>query len=224
MQNKYQIAMTEDDRKEGAAKFHQNIADLVRWIKDRETYKKMNIDKTPLSKEELVARLKSMAADETPRVRHLGAMCYCIVDPPKKRFKCDMCGKSVIYQSWQHDKVVTSVNEMKELGYDVKLDTVCKSCAEKLKEELYPNLKKPGEEGYDEFNDIYIFEINHIFYFRTSEDENYHRAIAYHNYDYEELLCLMRNQREYFDRQMRNHYLDEEKENLEFMTGIKFDI
>ena len=30
----------------------------------------------PLSKEELVARLRAIAADETPREEHFGAMCY----------------------------------------------------------------------------------------------------------------------------------------------------
>ena len=141
--------MKEDDRKEDKTKILQFFSDIVRWKKNRETYKQENIGKKPLSKEELVARLKALAADNTPRVRHLGAMCYCITDPPKKHFKCDLCGKNVIYQSWQHDEVVKTVNEMKELGYDVKLETVCKTCAEKLKDELYPDLKKPGEEGYD---------------------------------------------------------------------------
>ena len=216
--------MTEEEEKEGGLRFFHNLLDNVRWKENCEIFKKENMGKKPLSKEELVARLKALAADNTPRVRHLGAMCYCVTDPPKKRFKCDLCGKNVIYQSWQHDDVVKTVNEMKELGYDVKLDTVCKTCAEKLKDELYPDLKKPGDDGYDEFKDIHLFEINHIFYFRTSEDEDYHRAIAYHSYDYEELLCLMQNQREYFDGHMKNHFLDEEKENLEFMTGIKFEL
>jgi len=216
--------MTEEEKKEGERKAFQNLLDMVKWNKDRETYNRENKNKKPLSREELVARLKAMAADETPKVKHRGAMCYCIADPPEEHFKCDMCGQDTIYHSWQHEKVVKTVNEMKELGYDVKLETVCKSCAAKLKEELYPDLKKPGEDGYDEFKDIHIFEINHVFYFRTSTEEEYHRAIAYHNYYYDELLCFMQNKREYFDGHMGNHYLDDEKENLEFMTGIKFDI
>lgn len=182
------------------------------------------MEQRPLSKDELIARLKAMAADETPKERCRGAMCYSIMEPPEKHLICDMCGKDVAYHSWHHEKVIEIVNEMKELGYDVKVETVCETCAEKLKAELYPNMKKPGDKGYDEFKDIYIFDINHIFFFRTSSDEDYHRAIAYHPSDYKPLLCLMQNKPKYFSSQMRSHFVDEEVETLEFMTGIKFDI
>lgn len=179
--------------------------------------------KKPLSKEELVARLKAMAADETPRERHPGAMCYSICMPPENHLKCDMCGKDICYHSWNHETVIEMVDKMKKLGYDVKVDTVCETCAKKLKVELYPDLKKPDDDGYDEFKDIHIFDINHIFYFRTSSDEQYHRAIAYHPYNYKPLLALMQNEHEFLDGHGANHFTDEEKESLEFMTGINFD-
>ena len=182
------------------------------------------MEKKPLSKEELVQRLKVMAADETPKVRHMGAMCYSIMEPPEKHFKCEMCGKEYSYHSWNHDSIIEIVDEMKKLGYDVKVETVCKTCAEKLKNELYPDMKKPGDEGYDEFKDLWIFDINHIFYFRTSSKDEYHRAIAHHPSDYKPLLSLMQNKSSFFSSQGRSCFVDEEVENLEFMTGIKFDI
>ncbi len=180
--------------------------------------------KKPLSKEELVARLKAMAADDAPKVRHMGAMCYSIIEPPEKHLICDMCGNIVRYHSWNHERVIEIVDEMKKLGYDAKVETVCENCAQKLKDELYPDMKKPGDDGYDEFKDILIFDINHIFYFRTSPDEDYHRAIAYHPGEYKPLLSLMQNNSSYFSDQMRSKFVDEEIEALEFMTGIKFDV
>jgi len=184
-----------------------------------------NMAKKPLSKEELVARLKAIAADETPKVRHQGAMCYSVMEPPEKHSKCELCGNDISYHDWDnHESIIKMVNEMIELGYDVKVVTVCKKCAEIIKKELYPNMKSQDEDGFDHFKDIWLSDINEIFYFRTSSDTEYHRAIANHQYKYKPLLCLMQNKPHYFSSQMRSHFVDEEVETLEFMTGIKFDI
>lgn len=72
---------------------------------------------------------------------------------------------------------------------------------------------------------IYLFLTSIMFsFFRTSADEDYHRAIAYHPSDYKPLLSLMQNKSSFFSSQGRSCFVDEEIDNLEFMTGIKFDI
>jgi hypothetical protein len=100
---------------------------------------------------------------------------------------------------------------------------MCSSCAEKVKKELYPTMKSYGEEGFDRNKDIYIFDINHIFYFRFPNATECHRAIANREYQYEALLTLMRNERMYLNDFGRSHYIADEIDTLEFMTGIKFD-
>lgn len=53
--------------------------------------------------------------------------------PPKKKATCDRCKKVFTYSRWDEGKKIKSVViEMKKLGYDVKVETVCRSCAEAL--------------------------------------------------------------------------------------------
>ena len=183
------------------------------------------MEKKPLTKEELIERLKAIAADDTPKQRHLGAMCYSMVEPPEKHHKCEMCGKDITYHDWDRlESIVGLVQEMAKLGYDVKVKTVCESCAEELKKELYPNIKSEDDEGYDWEKDIWIFDLNLIFYFRTSSEEEYHRAIANSENQYKSVLCLFQNKAEYQGGFGRNYFIDEELDTLEFMTGIHFEI
>ena len=46
----------------------------------------------PLSKEELINRLKAIAADNTPRIENPGAMCYSPMVPSQEHFSCEICG------------------------------------------------------------------------------------------------------------------------------------
>lgn len=181
--------------------------------------------KKPLLKEELVARLKAIAADETPREREIGAMCYSIMSPPEKHINCDMCGEDICYSDWNtHDTITEIVEKMAALGYDVKVETACHSCAEKVKKELYPDMKSEDDEDFDWEKDIWLSDINHIFFFKALGETEYHRAIANYKDSYRSLLALLQNKPMYYDSHDGNHYIDEEKDTLEFMTGIKFDI
>lgn len=183
------------------------------------------INKKPLSKEELIARLKAIASDETPRVYDRGAMCYCPAPPPLKLFICDACGHIALLREWNYTKEIKKViKEMTELGYDAKVEAVCKSCAERIKNELYPNSKSNGEEGFDYEEGFWIGEINHIFYFRLSEDTEYHRALENSIEHYDALLALMENRRIHSDGFGGNLYIADEIDTLEYMTGIKFNI
>ena len=181
-------------------------------------------NKKPLSKDELIARLKAIASDETPREEHHGAMCYSPCIPPMEQYNCDICNCDIEYRAGKNEAILNTVYEMRYYGYDVKVESVCKSCAEKIKKELYPNSKSRGEEGYDYKKDIWLGALNHIFYFRFPNDSEYHRAIANDESQYIALLTLMKNKRMYSGEFGGNRYIADEIDTLEFMTGIKFDV
>lgn len=183
--------------------------------------------KTPLNKEELVERLKAIAADETPRIDNPGAMCYSPIAPQTKHSKCNACGCDIHYYDFHdsEDKPIKKlVKEIAQLGYDVKVSTFCKTCAEKLKKELYPNKKSESEDGFNWETDVRIDEINYVFYFRTSADMEYHRAIANSSYKFMALLTLFQNKPMYSGNYDESHYIADEVDTLEFMTGIKFNV
>ena len=172
----------------------------------------------PLSKKELIERLKAIAADDSPREDEvMSAMCYCPAVPPMQKTKCDICGSEICYMGWGDDKISDYVKGIASLGYDVKVETVCESCAKKLKEEIYPNMKPDDED------DIWITEINHLFFFRTSANEEYHRAIANDESQYRTLLAFLQNEKKYLGGFDTYIYLADEIDTIEFMTGIKID-
>lgn len=181
----------------------------------------------PLSKEELIERLKAIAADETPRVDNPGAMCYSPIAPQTKHAKCSACGCDIQYYDYNdiEDKPIKKlVKEIAHLGYDAKVSTICKTCAEKLKKELYPNMKSEDEDGFNWKTDFRIDEINFVFYFRTSKETEYHRTIANSAYKYMALLTLLENERMYSGYYDESHYIADEIDTLEYMTGIKFNV
>lgn len=189
--------------------------------------------KKPLSREELVERLKAIAADETIRVENHGAMCYCPAEPFEKHVPCDLCGSDISYDIIMgdvHETILELVDEMADWGYDVKVKTVCKPCAEKIKEELYPvRMPKVDNEFTRRLilmrrDPVYLGEVNHVFYFRTSSDEDYHRAISNDHYQYKALLALMQNQQMYSGDYDESHYLADEINDIEFLTGIRYNV
>ena len=187
----------------------------------------------PLSKEKLIERLRIIAADETPRKEFFGAMCYSQMAPPQKTSKCDNCGSTITYHDWDTvESICSIVSEMTGLGYDVKVEKICRDCAKALMAELYP--EEPGEFKWDEIVcdgnqarpqriSVWVRDINMLFYFRSSPEEEYHRAIANRETYYSALLTLMQNERVYLDGFGNGHYIEDEKAILEFMTGIRFD-
>lgn len=182
-----------------------------------------------LTKEELIARLKAIASDETPREEIFGAMCYCPSSHSEERhIHCDICDRDMLYEVGfggdHHENILYQVKRIVDLGYDAKVETICKSCADKLKKKLYPDMKSYGDEGFDWEKDIVLTDVNHVFYFRLSADEEYHQTIAEDLYKYEALISLLENKPMYYDYFDNNHYIADEIDTFEFMTGIKFDI
>lgn len=139
-------------------------------------------NKKLLTKKELIAMLKAIASDKTPRVEHHGAMCYVPRTPLK--FICDACGQESFSERYDDDYTIIMgiIKEMTELGFDVKVEKVCDSCAEKIKKEL-------EADGIP----TWIRKINYIFFFRNPKDTEYHRAVVHGFYSYNELLTMMKN-------------------------------
>jgi hypothetical protein len=189
--------------------------------------------KKPLSKEELVARLKALAADPTPKEENYGAMCYSQMSPPQKQETCQLCGKEFVYRSWHKKEDISElVEKMKKKGYDVKLDVLCLECGEEMVKKIHPNClysrhdSENDNEDIDDDNienDIWPTDINFLFSFRTNNDVPYHQVIANYTNLYRTLYTLMENKRMYNDSHDASHYIDEETETLQFMTGINFD-
>ena len=90
--------------------------------------------------------------------------------------------------------------------------------------ENLPGSAKESNIDFDWEKDIWLSDINHIFFFKALGETEYHRAIANYKDSYRSLLALLQNKPMYYDSHDGNHYIDEEKDTLEFMTGIKFDI
>ncbi len=139
--------------------------------------------KKPLSKEELIARLKAIAADTTPKKQIFGAMCYSQMSPPEKRDTCQMCGTEFVYRDWHTKENITKmVNKMISLGYDVKIKILCSECGDKMVRQLYPDCRYCNpQKKYDRdcfFNTIWPDDINFLFFFRTKSDEPYHQALC----------------------------------------------
>ena len=85
-------------------------------------------------------------------------------------------------------------------------------------------MESDGEECFDKHEKIRIGDLNHIFYFRLPDDIEYHRTIANREGQYAALLTLLQNEQKYGDYFGNSHYIADDIDTLEFMTGIKFDI
>ncbi len=174
-----------------------------------------------LSKEELTERLKAIAKEEPPAQRIMGAMCYSTIPAPDVKIICDRCGKTFMNRSWDRDSIADIVKKIARLGYDAKLELLCSECCEKVANELYGNQDKYDE--FDDNNSIFIPRGNgtYLFYFRTNENESYHRALANNISYYKAVLAFLDGKSSYRDSFDAYNYLVEEINVLEFMTGLK---
>lgn len=152
-------------------------------------------------REELIQRLKAMAEEEVlPREQRLmGAMCYCPAAPDiTYTFSCPRCGR--IIKEFDYDsrdelnKITSLVEEMKQLGYDVKIERVCSICS--------------GNSG------MHPLDVDTLFYFRFKGMETYHVTVANHSPAYKVVLDFLCSKNPYYDSE---YY----KDIIEDMLGIK---
>ena len=174
-----------------------------------------------LSRNELIERLKSISNEKVPEQRSMGAMCYCM------RFTdiiltCDDCGIEITAEESNEKSVHGLVNRISALGYDIKVEHLCKECCCKVKEQLYPGIDEWLE--IDEEKKIYV-EVHHsnrLFYFRTKSTQPYHIALANPLYYYYPVLAFLEGKSSY-SYHGKEHFLSEEIYLLEYMTGLKVD-
>ena len=159
-------------------------------------------------REELIQRLKAMAEEEVlPREQRLmGAMCYCPAAPDiTYTFSCPRCGriiKELDYDSRDElNKITSLVEEMKQLGYDVKTERVCSVCS--------------GSSGR------HPLDVDTLFYFRFRGMETYHVAVANCSWVYKVVLSFLRSENAYYGDRDELEYVSEQKDIIEKMLGIK---
>lgn len=148
-----------------------------------------------------------------------------IASTPRKRiFRCKNCHKLFLYNDWDRNEIKDCVKSMAHMGYDVKVESLCRNCCNKLKEELYPGINDVNI--IDEEHTIYMSldKRNHVFYFRTDSNEPYHRAIAndsiYYQY-VQAFLQVVSNPRAHIV--LEDNFLSKQTHIIEYMTGLKID-
>ena len=159
-------------------------------------------------REELIQRLKSMAEEEVlpPEERPMGAMCYSPAAHNKTyTFTCPRCGrivKELDYDSrYELHKIASMVKEMKQLGYDVKIERVCSICS--------------GSSGK------HPLDVDILFYFRFNGMETYHVAVANRSWVYKVVLSFLRSENAYYGDREELEYVSEHRDVIEKMLGVK---
>jgi len=159
-------------------------------------------------REELVQRLKSMTEEKVlpPEERPKGAMCYSPAAHNKTyTFTCPRCGrivKELDYDSrYELYKIASMVKEMKQLGYDVKIERVCSICS--------------GSSGK------HPLDVDILFYFRFNGMETYHVAVANCSWVYKVVLSFLRSENSYYGDREELEYVSEHRDVIEKMLGVK---
>lgn len=181
----------------------------------------------PLSRKELIERLKSIAEEDIPREKIMGAKCYMPVFKPQRLFfyVCDCCRRFADFERSDYEQnVISDVNSIKALGYDVKIEVFCKDCAEKFAKQNNLTVKWSWEaDDFDLKKDVYFEHLNFVFYFKLPEDNDYHCVLNNRYYHYKLLLAFLKNENGLFLRRYGEHYLADEIDVIEFMTGLKLN-
>lgn len=143
------------------------------------------MEKTPLSKEELIKQLRAIAKKKVPLPTlprpDMRVMCYCINAPEEVTIKCEHCGKMYHIPDpfYMGHSIFDKVATIKDLGYDAAVEVVCSKCAIKL--------------GLiDEYDSTSV--IHHLFKFKARGQEKWHLAISNDPYDYDALIAFLENE------------------------------
>lgn len=172
------------------------------------------MEKKPLSKEELIAQLKELSEREIPQDQGLSivAMCYSTV-PMRLKIKCDSCGREIMEMVFLMDpeKIKDVVEQIKDLGYDAKVEFLCPDCAAKAGIKINDCKWKYSDQIYG------------VFYFKAKGQKEYHVAASKEINNYKAVLAFMKNEPSY------TNYFDEIcqiKDNLNIinhLTGISVE-
>ena len=146
-------------------------------------------------REELIQRLKAMAEEEVvPPDTNLIMTCYYPISETHK-FTCPRCGRIALDHNVRGNlhAIISMVEEMKQLGYDAKIERVCSICS--------------GSSGK------HPLDVDTLFYFRFKGMETYHVTVANHSPAYKVVLDFFRSKNPYYDSKY--------KDIIEDMLGIK---
>ena len=166
--------------------------------------------KKSLSKEELIERLKNLPSS-IDRPLDRGAMCYSIMGPQPYTSTCESCGKQVERVGYDsvNNHIKAIVNEMKALGYDVKVELLCSECASKhIAFDVHKILK---ESTYN------------VFFFKPKDQEKYHVAMSDSTIDYKIVLAFLNNKPTYVGSCGCEYMVREKMDVIKRMTGISVE-
>ena len=118
------------------------------------------------------------------------------------KFTCPRCGRKALDDSSADFHAITSmIEEMKQLGYDVKTERVCSVCS--------------GRSGR------HPLDVDTLFYFRYKGMEAYHVAVANRSWVYKVVLSFLRSENAYYGDRDNLKYVSEQRDVIEEMLGIK---
>ncbi len=149
-----------------------------------------------VEREELIQRLKTMAEEEVVQPdQELMITCYYPISETHK-FTCPRCGRIALDHNVRGNlhAIISMVEEMRQLGYDAKIERVCSICS--------------GNSG------MHPLDVDTLFYFRFKGMETYHVAVANHSRAYKVVLDFLCSKNPYYDSE---YY----KDIIEDMLGIK---
>lgn len=147
-----------------------------------------------VEREELIQRLKAMAEEVVPPDTNLIMTCYYPISETHK-FTCPRCGRIALDHNIRGNlhAIISMVEEMKQLGYDAKIERVCSICS--------------GNSG------MHPLDVDTLFYFRFKGMGTYHVTVANHSPAYKVVLDFLRSKNPYYDSKY--------KDIIEDMLGIK---
>ena len=172
-------------------------------------------------------------------------MCYSRALPETLNFNCDICDKPMQTQMYSssYNYIYERVNEIRKLGYDVKVEDLCLDCMIKkvTSGEYYCNLStfefsldvatkwdnNLKDYKLEKLTDAEIIKRLRLknatkpficFYFRTSPDEKYHMSQMNNTYCYRIVKDFLN-----IEQSCDTRLLNNEIELIERMTGLKLD-
>jgi hypothetical protein len=165
-------------------------------------------------KKGLIEKLKSLLGlDQKPE--YMGAMCYETHMPLWAIMKCDLCGTEKEYDQFlmtEDEEILLIVEKIRELGYDAKVMRACSTCADKL------GFK------YSDGTQLIDTVMYCIFYFKDKGKKEYHITRSESPDDYRAVLAYLKNEESFVDHNDAIHWVADNKEEIERMTGIVVNI
>lgn len=172
------------------------------------------------TKEELIEQLKSLVnTEKDPQEYHTGVTCYCMGPLVEEEKACESCGNKKVNIGWgfEEDEIRKSVQTIRELGFDAKVERLCAHCAAKLGLTKKDLGRKDLKDGPLDNGGLY-----YVFYFKTKEQKEYNITISNDTDEYEIVVAFLENEDEYNNLHMV-YPIKGKLDLIKRMTGISID-